>query len=199
MRATIKASAWYDILMIRTISGTVNSVNEESAIIGVFGLGLIVRMPKGDLSSLKVGREITLHTYLALRENAADLYGFAEEETLHFFELLLGVSGVGPRSAINIADLAPVAVLSDAIKAKDISYLTRVAGVGKKMAEKIIVELKDKVEGSGKALLRDDDTEILDTLVALGYKEREAKDALHNIPETITNKDERLRAALRKS
>jgi len=184
--------------MIRTISGVVQTVKEESVVIGVFGLGLIVRMPKSDLLGLTEGTEVTLHTYLALRENAADLYGFINEETLHFFELLLGVSGVGPRSAISIADLAPVGVLSDAIRARDISYLTRVAGVGKKMAEKIIVELKDKVEGEGEALIRDEDTEILDTLVALGYKEREAKQALHAIPNTITDKDERLKAALKK-
>ena len=185
--------------MIRTISGAVDSVNEQSAVIGVFGLGIQVRMPRSDLMALSVGDVVTLHTYLALRDNAVDLYAFVHEDTLHFFELLLGVSGVGPRSAISIADLAPVAVLSDAISAKDVSYLTRVAGVGKKMAEKIIVELKDKVEGSGEALLLDGDTEILDTLVALGYKEREAKQALQKIPNTITDKDARLKAALRKS
>jgi len=185
--------------MIRTISGTVDTVTEDSAVISVFGLGLIVRMPRSDLAAITEGDTVSLHTYLALRENAADLYGFVHEETLHFFELLLGVSGVGPRSAISIADLAPVAVLSDAISAKDVSYLTRVAGVGKKMAEKIIVELKDKVEGSGETLLLDGDTEILDTLVALGYKEREAKQALQKIPNTITDKDARLKAALRKS
>ena len=185
--------------MIRTISGAVDSVNEQSAVIGVFGLGIQVRMPRSDLMALSVGDTVTLHTYLALRENAVDLYGFVHEETLHFFELLLGVSGVGPRSAISIADLAPVGVLSDAIRARDISYLTRVAGVGKKMAEKIIVELKDKVGGEGDAPLREEDTEILDTLIALGYKEKEAKQALHAIPSDITNKDERLKAALKKS
>lgn len=185
--------------MIRTISGTVEAVNEEHAVVSVFGLGIMVRMPKNDLLTISKGDAVALHTYLALRENAADLYGFVAEDTLHFFELLLTVSGVGPRSALSIADLAPVGVLGDAIRAKDVSYLTRVAGVGKKMAEKIIVELKDKVEGDGDAEVRDDDTEILDTLVALGYKEREAKKALHAIPNTVTGKDARLKAALKQS
>jgi len=198
MKSAIKASTCYDISMIRTISGVVQDTGEITAVIGVFGLGLSVYVPQNDLALLTIGEEVTLHTHLALRENAADLYGFKDPETLHFFELLLGVSGVGPRSALGITNLAPVSVLCDAIRARDIQYLTRVAGVGKKMAEKVVLELKDKV-GEGSTEVRTDDTEILDTLVALGYKESEAKKALHAIPNTITEKDARLKAALRQS
>ncbi|XKT75322.1 MAG: Holliday junction branch migration protein RuvA [Patescibacteria group bacterium UBA2103] len=182
--------------MIATMSGTVTDTKGHSIILSVVGIGFTIHMTQYDIDALHIGDEVTLYTHLALREHAVDLYGFADEKTLSFFELLLGVSGVGPRSALSITNLAPVETLMEAVAAKDISYLTRVAGVGKKMAEKVVLELKDKMpETSGAPL--GEDTEILDTLIALGYKEREAKKALQSVPNTITNKDERLKAALK--
>lgn len=185
--------------MLRTVSGTIEHIEENRVVVNVMGLGLSLFIPARDASSLHIGNTVTFQTYLALREHAVDLYGFSDTDTLSFFELLLSVSGVGPRSALGIVNLAPVGTLTDAIRARDIEYLTRVAGVGKKMAEKIVLELKDKVGGEGDAPLLDDDTEILDTLIALGYKEREAKKALQGIPNTITGKDARLKAALKQS
>ena len=185
--------------MIRTITGMVTDSTEQTLTIAVLGIGFKVFVPQYEISQCAVGEEVTLHTYLALRENAADLYGFLEPQTLTFFELLLGVSGVGPRSALGITSLAAVDTLMHAIQTKDITYLTRVAGVGKKMAEKIVLELKDKVGEVDDAPRFGDDTEILDTLIALGYKEREAKSALQAVPNTITDKDARLRAALKHS
>lgn len=145
-----------------------------------------------------MGTSTTLSTHLALREHAADLYGFKDAETLQLFELLLTVSGVGPRSALGIVNLASVDTLRGAIAARDYSYLTRVAGVGKKMAEKIILELREKVGEAGDHIVHDADTELFETLLALGYKEREAKHAIQGIPNTITNKEDRLKAALSK-
>lgn len=185
--------------MIRTLTGVVDDISGNTAVISVVGIGFEVSLPQNDADQLRIGQTITLHTYLALRENAADIYGFLSPETLSFFELLLTVSGVGPRSALGITNLAPVGTLCDAIHARDVSYLTRVAGVGKKMAEKIVLELKDKVQGGSETPILDDDAEILDTLIALGYKDREAKKALQGIPNTVTGKDARLKAALRQS
>lgn len=182
--------------MIATMSGTVTDTKEHSITLSVVGIGFSIHMTQYDIDTLHIGDEATLYTHLALREHAADLYGFADEKTLSFFLMLLGVSGVGPRSALSITNLAPVEILMEAIATRDISYLTRVAGVGKKMAEKIVLELKDKMPETDESSLGED-TEILDTLIALGYKEREAKKALQSVPNTITDKDERLKAALK--
>lgn len=184
--------------MIRTISGTVTRTTTHSVVIEVHGFGIEVFVPERDLTTLNTGVSVTLSTHLALKEHAVDLYGFADTETLQLFELLLTVSGVGPRSALGIVNLASVETLRGAIAARDHSYLTRVAGVGKKMAEKIILELREKVgEGNGHTI-HGTDTELFETLLALGYKEREAKQAIQNIPNTITNKEDRLKAALSK-
>jgi Holliday junction DNA helicase RuvA len=182
--------------MIRTLQGVIQDTTETSVIVDILGFGIAVYAPSYDIAHLHVGDTVRFYTYLALRENAVDLYGFSEEKTRAFFELLLGISGVGPRSALGITNLAPVETLIDAIRGRDISYLTRVAGVGKKMAEKIVLELKDKIP-EGDTVAQGDDIEILDTLIALGYKEREAKVALQKVPNTITDKDARLKAALK--
>ena len=184
--------------MIRTISGTITHTSNKSIIIDVHGFGIEVFVPEHDNTTLSEGSETTLFTHLVVREGAIDLYGFKDQKTLELFELLLTVSGVGPRSALGVVNLAPVETLAGAIGARDISYLTRVAGVGKKMAEKIILELREKVGASGTHAMRGDDAELFDTLLALGYKEREAKQVIQNIPNTITEKEDRLKAALAK-
>lgn len=184
--------------MIRTISGTVTSSRPNSVIIDVHGFGIEVFVPERDGLTFPEGDSVTLHTHLNPKESAIELYGFKDKETLELFQLLLTVSGVGPRSALGIVNLAPVDTLRGAIAARDHTYLTRVAGVGKKMAEKITLELREKVGEATDHNMRGEDAEVFETLVALGYKEREAKQALQNIPNSLTTKEERLRAALSK-
>jgi Holliday junction DNA helicase RuvA len=163
------------------------------AVIDVAGWGVFVRLPVGTL--LTPGTEATVLTYLAIKQDGVELYGFASKEDLRFFELLLTVSGVGPKTALSIFSRAPRTALEAAISTRDISYLTRVAGLGKKAAEKLAIELSEKVDASGKE--HDGaDAEVFDTLVALGYTEREARTALSKIPMHITGRDARLKAAL---
>ncbi|MFA7309888.1 MAG: Holliday junction branch migration protein RuvA, partial [Candidatus Paceibacterota bacterium] len=158
-----------------------------------------VAVLKENLSRAVPESTVALWTYLAVREDALDLYGFSHEEELRFFELLLSVSGIGPKSALAVLDIASVETLRSAISAANANYLTTVSGIGKKTAEKIVLELKDKMPkgapGSASALRGDQ--EALEAMRALGYSASEARDALREVPVEIEGGSDRLRAALK--
>ncbi|MCR4333460.1 MAG: Holliday junction branch migration protein RuvA [Patescibacteria group bacterium] len=177
--------------MIREIRGKVLSVGPTSAVIEVAGFGIEVRTSTPTL--LVAGRETSLATHLAVKQDGMELYGFADVADRDFFELILTVSGVGPKTALNVLRRAPRAALIGAIGKRDLAYLTKVVGLGKKSAEKMLVELSEKV---GDAAHDNADNEVFDTLVALGYTEREARRALQSIPDSVVGKDVRLKAAL---
>jgi Holliday junction DNA helicase RuvA len=179
--------------MIRQIRGMVLDTELAGATIDVGGWGVFVRLPAGTL--LTPGEEATVVTYLAIGQSGVDLYGFTTKDDLRFFEMLLTVSGIGPKSALSILSRASREALEAAIAKRDISYLTRVVGLGKKSAEKIAVELSEKIDAS--AHEHDgDDAEVFDTLVALGYTDREARKALADVPMHVTGRDARLKYAL---
>ncbi len=165
----------------------------------VGGIGYKVATTKEVLARTSVGSQVTLWTHLAVREDALDLYGFPTEEELRFFELLLTVSGIGPRSALGILDIASVETLRSAIAHEKSEYLTKVSGIGRKTAEKIVLELRDKVgvsaEGSEHSLRGD--SEALEAMRALGYSANEARDALRKVPKEIEKSNDRLREALK--
>lgn len=177
--------------MIRQIRGTVLSTSPVSALLEVTGFGIDVKMSSPE--TLSVGTEATLATYLALRQDGLELYGFTDRADRDFFELILSVSGIGPKTALSVLRRAPREALEGAISKRDLNYLTKVVGLGKKSAEKMLVELADKV---GPKAHDDADGEVFDTLVALGYTEREARKALQTIPEGVCGKEARLKAAL---
>jgi Holliday junction DNA helicase RuvA len=162
-----------------------------SAIVEVAGFGMEVRMSAPQ--SLKAGEEATLSTHLAVRQDGLELYGFPEAADRDFFELILSVSGIGPKTALSVLRKAPRDAIVGAIGSRDLNYLTKVVGLGKKSAEKMLVELADKV---GPQSHSNEDGEVFDTLVALGYTEREARKALQSIPEGAVGKEARLKAAL---
>ncbi|MGH7175159.1 MAG: Holliday junction branch migration protein RuvA [Minisyncoccia bacterium] len=178
--------------MIRQLRGMVLDEKTVGIVVEVAGFGILVAMPA--LGRPKVGEEATLATHLAVKQDGLELYGFAEAADRDFFELLMQAPGVGPKTALAILGKAPREKLASAIARKDIDYLVRVAGLGKKSAEKLAVMLAEKVttdEGGPSA-----DSEVFDTLVALGYTEREARKALARVPEAVAGKEARLRAAL---
>lgn len=179
--------------MIRSISGTVLEATLVSVVIDVSGFGIEVRTPTPD--RFAPGAPATLATHLVLKQDGLELYGFAGPDDRDFFELLLTVSGIGPKTALGLLKRSPREALAGAIARRDITYLTRVAGLGKKSAEKLAVELSEKLEAQKNAGAGDD-AEVFDTLVALGYTEREARKALSALPESVLGKEARLRAAL---
>ena len=177
--------------MIRQLRGNVLSVGPLSAIIEVAGFGIEVYM--SDTHALIPGQEASLATHLVLRQDGLELYGFPNADDRDFFELILSVSGIGPKTALSVLRRASREALEGAIGKRDLTYLTKVVGLGKKSAEKMLIELADKV---GIRAHDDADGEVFDTLVALGYSEREARKTVQNIPETVTGKEARLKAAL---
>lgn len=181
--------------MIREIRGMVLGNEPGGAVIDIGGWGVFVYLTTAELPT--PGTEVRLYTYLAVKQDGMDLYGFTDPVDRTFFEQLLTVSGVGPKTALSILSRASRDSLTRAIGARDISYLTRVVGLSKKAAEKIAVELSEKVTvtdpGAGEGV----DAEVFDTLVALGYTDREARKAVGEIPLHIEGRDARLKAALR--
>lgn len=177
--------------MIRQIRGKVLSVGLVSSVIEVAGFGIEVRMSSPQ--TLTAGKEATLATHLAVKQDGMELYGFADPADRDFFELIISVSGVGPKTALSVMRRAPRKALEGALGTRDLNYLTKVVGLGKKSAEKMLVELADKV---GPHSHSREDGEVFDTLVALGYTEREARKALQTIPESTVGKEARIKAAL---
>jgi Holliday junction DNA helicase RuvA len=177
--------------MIRQIRGKVLSIGVANATIEVAGFGIEVRLNTFD--GLSIGRETTLATHLAIKKDGVDLYGFSNPDDRDFFELILSVSGIGPKTALSILRRAPRETIEGAISKKDLSYLTKVVGLGKKSAEKMLLELSEKI---GPRSHDSADNEVFDTLVALGYTDREARGALQGIPDSVAGKDARLKAAL---
>jgi Holliday junction DNA helicase RuvA len=163
------------------------------------GVGYRVFVLKETLARAAEGSPVSFWIYTAVREDALDLYGFAHEDELRFFELLLSVSGIGPKSALSILDIASVETLRSAIAHGNAGYLTNVSGIGKKTAEKIVLELKDKVKASEHAAsgALKGDQEALEAMRSLGYSAAEARDALRQVPSHIETGSERLREALR--
>ncbi len=146
--------------------------------------------------------DFSLWTHLHVRENALELYGFLEYAELEFFEMLIQISGIGPKSGLGVLAVAPIDTLKSAISAGDTSYLTKVSGIGRKIAEKIILELRDKMGGldlgeAGSAAMKEEG-DVLEALQSLGYTLREAREALKEIPPETEGAEARVKEALKK-
>lgn len=185
--------------MIAHITGTILDINERFVIVETNSIGYKVFVSADTLASLHVGAQASLFTYLAVREDAMDLYGFISADQQFFFEMLLSVSGIGPKSALSILSITSIDTLKKAIATGDISYLTKVSGIGRKTAEKIVIELRDKLaahkDDAGTNLSGEHDA--LEALKSIGYSQNEARDALKDIDPSITDTNARIKAALK--
>jgi Holliday junction DNA helicase RuvA len=169
-------------------------VETNGAVIDVSGFGIFVFMAAPEV--LSEGSVVSIGTHMCIKQDGIELYGFTDPKDQHLFTLLLSVSGVGPKTALSILTRAPRESLEQAIAIRDITYLTRVAGLSKKAAEKLGVELSEKMVATGEGVSQGNDAEVFDTLVALGYTDREARKALAAVPLSVEGRDDRLRAAL---
>lgn len=185
--------------MLRRISGIVIEKNDESVVIDVHGVGYLVHMTPDGLMGVTENENTSLHTFLAVRENAQDLYGFLSARDLCAFELLLSVSGIGPKSALNVLSHVTTDTLASAVREQKSSYLSSVAGVGKKTAEKVVLELKDRhhLFGGIASAAPTGDEEALEALKTMGYSKEEARTALRTVPSSVEGGSARLRAALK--
>jgi holliday junction DNA helicase RuvA len=173
--------------MIERISGTVAKITDGQVVIMVGGVGISVRIPKTVMESVQgIGDMVLLYTYLVVREDELTLYGFIAEQEREIFETLITVNGVGPRMGIAVLGTISVDQLRNAVARGEPDLLTRVPGIGKKTAEKIIFELKGKLKAtSGLAQLmpsNDVDADVVAALTSLGYSIVEAQTAIQNIP-----------------
>ncbi len=184
--------------MIGFLSGTIKLNTDKHLIIDVNGVGYKIFISGNTFKNLpKPGEKVELYTHLYIRESLMELYGFLNRQELEFFELLISISGIGPKGALGVLTVASIDTLKTAIANEESSILTKVSGIGKKMAEKIILELKNKTgeEFKGKAGIDDSDT--IDALVNLGYRTKEARDILKKIPKQVKGVENRVREALK--
>lgn len=184
--------------MIGSVNGVVRGMVRDSIVVEVNGVGYRASVPVAILAKTKEGDPLFLWTHLAVRENSQDLYGFESKEDLAWFELLLTVSGVGPKSALAIMNAVDTATLEKAISGNDPASLSRAFGVGKKTAEKIVLELREKVGGTS-AVARESGTDgdVMDALEGLGYSSREAREAVRAVSKDIVDTEAKIREAIR--
>jgi Holliday junction DNA helicase RuvA len=194
--------------VIASLEGRVGAVSSDSIVLEIGGVGYRVFAGPGTLAAAREGASLKLHTHHLVREDAEALYGFRTSEELGFFELLMTVTGVGPRVALAIVASRPVADLQLAILQGDEAVLTSVSGVGKKLAGRVVLELKEKVAAAGMAVAVGGDgrgrdgaeSEVVAALQALGYSSGEAREAAKGAISSSAVGDsleERVKAALR--
>jgi holliday junction DNA helicase RuvA len=187
--------------MIASLSGAVTFIGRDHLVINVGGVGLRVFVPRNVLEDVGgVGRRMTLQTHLVVRENDMALYGFSNEDDRSLFELLLGVSGVGPKVALAILSTLSPELFKSAVMREEPVVLQRVPGIGKKTADRILFQLRDRMDVatsvSGVSLVSDVDADVIEILTGLGFSIVEAQTALQNVPRELTGVDERLQLAL---
>ena len=187
--------------MIYSVSGKLAVKSENLMVVEAGGFGFkIFASAQTIRRAVPVGAEIKLFTHFHVREDAMELYGFLSAEELSFFELLISVSGVGPKSALSIIDVANLEELSAAIQESRPDLLTKASGIGRKTAERIIVELRNKVSSSRSGAMvekMDTDADLVEALSNLGYRREEARDALAKVPRETAGVEARLKEALR--
>jgi Holliday junction DNA helicase RuvA len=187
--------------MIATLTGPIQKIEKASLIVSLGGVGVRVFVPRNVLEDAGgPGRRVHLHTHLLVREDDLTLYGFESEDDLQLFELLLGISGVGPKVALAILGTLSPELLKSAILREETAVLQRVPGIGKKTAERIMFQLRDKLDvdavQSGLPLVSDVDADVIDILTGLGFSIVEAQSALQNIPRDVQSIDQRVQLAL---
>lgn len=188
--------------MISHLTGKIILKGEKFVVLDVSGVGYNIyttldtlrRLPKGGDES------VSFWTHLYVRENIMELYGFASHSELKFFEMLIGISGIGPKGAMGVLSVAPIDTLRQAIASGDTTYLTKVSGIGKKIADKIVLELRDKLGGANYmpvgGMLKDDQ-DVIEALQSLGYSLNESRDALKQIPDNIVGTNNRIKEVLK--
>lgn len=189
--------------MIAYLNGVVDDKSINTATIDVNGVGYGVYLTSDDISALVVGNQTKVYIYEYVREQAYDLYGFTQQNTKQLFEKLLDVNGVGPRMALNMLSVGPVEKVKRAIAEGDVKYLQQAQGVGKRVAERVVVDLKDKIglfaSDDATAFLQEGaeaEDEAVQALMGLGFSANDATKALQGIDKDIST-EERIRVALK--
>ena len=191
--------------MIAHISGKIAEKFAGSVIVDVAGVGYEIIVPLGEYDHAVLGEDIKFYTYHHIREQGQELFGFSSLAAKKLFELLITVQGIGPKAGISVMSLGEAEMVRNAIANEDSKFIQKAAGVGKKSAERVIVDLKDKVglalsrqmaDGSAQTSLAGQVDEALEALMALGYSLNDATKALESVPTNLST-SERVTAALK--
>lgn len=189
--------------MISYLKGKIKNKGTGFIIAEVNNIGYQIFIASLFYADIAIGQEIEFYTHQYVREDSLSLYGFKNLEELELFELLLGISGIGPKSALGVMSIATVADVKESISRGDSALLTKVSGIGRKTAERVVLELREKisklsgeVDRSNKGSLGSSDE--IDALMALGYSLSQAREALNAVDPEITDSGERIRQALKK-
>ncbi len=188
--------------MIASVQGNILFIGTDHLVVGVGGVGLRIFVPQTVLENVGgVGREISLSTHLIVRETELTLYGFGGADELGLFEVLLGVNGIGPKVALAILSTLSPELLKSAVLREETAVLQRVPGIGKKTAERLMFQLRDKLDFTVESavnvpLVADVDAEVIDVLTTLGFSIVEAQTALQQIPRDVKEVEERVQIAL---
>lgn len=188
--------------MISHVYGVVAEKFIGSIIVDVNGIGYEVQVPATDFDNSVVGEQVKLHTYHHIREQSQELFGFSSLAAKKLFELLITVQGVGPKAGLSILSLGDSEQVRNAIANSDSAYITQASGVGKRIAERVVVDLSDKVglavqiTRSANHVATTSNDEALEALIALGYTLADAVKALENVGSDLTTA-ERVRQALK--
>lgn len=173
--------------MIGSIRGKITLKTDKFLIVEAAGVGYKVNVSPDTLArAQKLNDEILLWIHTHVREDILDLYGFLDRSELEFFEMLISVSGIGPKGALSILSTTTVETLQTAIRTGDTGYLTKISGIGRKTAEKIVIELRDKLGKDIEGATLKGELDALEALKALGYGQNEARDALKEVDAKLS-------------
>lgn len=189
--------------MISYLKGKIKHKGNGFVILEVNNIGYQVFISPLLYADLNFNQEVELYTYQYVREDALNLYGFKSREDLELFEMLLSISGIGPKSALGVMSIATTDDIKESISRGDSALLTKVSGIGRKTAERVVLELREKIGklGVGDAKLGGGylgSSDEIDALMALGYSLSQAREALNNVDAKIKDSGERIRQALKK-
>lgn len=192
--------------MFGYIRGKVVEKELSFAIVDVHGVGFKIYTSQHSLSLLKTEQEATLYTFLYIKEGIMDLYGFSTKEELSMFEMLISVSGVGAKGAISILSVGSPSKIAAAVVTNDVKTIKSAQGIGPKIAQRIVLELKDKIKNEDLtsgietyevSLDTDEKSEAVKALMVLGYSKNEAQKAISKIDSSITDLEEMIKAGLK--
>lgn len=189
----------YGEFMIALLEGKIIAIRHDFAVVFVGGVGYKVHLSPYTLGKISGASETRLHIFTNVREDAITLFGFLEEAELVMFELLISVSGVGPKMAMNILSVAEPSSIRAAVAGKDISILTRISGVGRKTAERILLDLENKVGALSEEGVRGatEESEVIEALSSMGYAPSEVREAMKLLPVGLSRVEEKIGAILK--
>ncbi len=185
--------------MIYSLQGTISEKEKDFIVIETNGVSFQIFVSGFLLEKIKLNQNIKILTYLEVKEDALTLYGFENKTELKYFKFLVAISGIGPKSAINILSLIRLEDLERAVLNEKIDILTKVSGIGKKTAQRIILEFKEKINKNFKSQpnQEEDDSLIVDALITMGYTLSQSREAIKKVPLEIKGTDQRLKQTLK--